>query len=201
MSPKRLFRSFLLRCLAAARAEEAERIRERAMQQVRMGEGCLVDFARVWWSSGSELVLGDQAHFTGAISFEKEDATVRIGSRTYFSSLISCAREVEIGDDVLIAGQGYIADHGSHALRFEQRANDVVDWMDRKKDWSNVPIEKVTVANKAWIGWGVTILRGVTVGEGAIVGANTVLTKDVAPYTIVAGNPARVIRALTEPLT
>lgn len=200
MNPKRLIRSLLLRCLNAARAEEADRLRERAMRHVQMGSGCLADFSRVWWLEDNQLILGDRAHFAGAVSFEKPGASVRIGSRTYFSSLISCAGEVEIGSDVLVAGEGYIADHGSHAIEFKHRATDVVDWMERKKDWSHVPIAKVTISDKAWIGWGATILRGVTVGEGAIVGANSVVTKDVAPYTIVVGNPARTIRALAAPL-
>ncbi len=49
---------------------------------------------------------------------------------------------------------------------------------------------------KAWIGAGATILPGVTVGENAVVGAGSVVTHDVAPNTIVAGNPARLIREI-----
>jgi galactoside O-acetyltransferase len=55
----------------------------------------------------------------------------------------------------------------------------------------------VKIEDKVWIGFNSIILKGVTVGEGAIVGAGSVVTKDVPPYTIVAGNPARIIRELT----
>jgi acetyltransferase-like isoleucine patch superfamily enzyme len=55
----------------------------------------------------------------------------------------------------------------------------------------------VTVGNDVWIGANACVLRGVALGEGAIVGTGSVVTKDVPPYTIVAGNPARVIRELT----
>jgi hypothetical protein len=48
----------------------------------------------------------------------------------------------------------------------------------------------VTIGNDVWIGAGVTILSGVTIGDGAIIGAGSVVVKDVAPYTMVAGNPA-----------
>lgn len=52
----------------------------------------------------------------------------------------------------------------------------------------------VTIGHDVWIGHGAVILPGVTIGNGAAIGANAVVTKDVAPYTIVAGSPARVLR-------
>jgi len=149
------------------------------------------------WKEGAVLIAGDDAHFVGTVVFERERAEVKIGSRTYFASTISCADRVCIGDDVLVAHGGYIADHDSHALDFRSRSNDVLNWNKGTKDWSSVPIAAVKIEDKAWIGWGVTILRGVTIGEGAVVGANSVVTSDVSPYTIVAGNPARVIRELS----
>jgi acetyltransferase-like isoleucine patch superfamily enzyme len=53
---------------------------------------------------------------------------------------------------------------------------------------------RVAIERDAWIGAGVIILPNVTIGEGAVVGAGSVVTRDVAPFTIVAGNPARLIR-------
>jgi galactoside O-acetyltransferase len=200
MNLKRLARGVLLRCLNAARAEEALRIRERALRQTRLGQRCIVDFSRVGWRQGSALILGDDAHFAGAITFERENSQVEIGSRTYFASLISCAERINIGCDVLVSGGGLITDHGSHAIEFRSRVDDVASWNQGRKDWSTVAIKPVTIEDKAWIGWGVTILRGVTIGEGAVVGANSVVTKNVLPYTVVVGNPARLLRELGEPL-
>lgn len=57
-------------------------------------------------------------------------------------------------------------------------------------------VKDVRICKNAWNGAGVTILPGVTIGENAIVGAASVATKDVAPNTVVAGNPAKVIREL-----
>jgi acetyltransferase-like isoleucine patch superfamily enzyme len=54
----------------------------------------------------------------------------------------------------------------------------------------------VTIGDDAWIGAGAAVLKGVTIGAGAIVAARAVVTRDVAPYTLVGGNPARVIREL-----
>jgi virginiamycin A acetyltransferase len=58
--------------------------------------------------------------------------------------------------------------------------------------------EPCIVGNDVWIGTGAVILRGVHVGNGAIIGASSVVTKDVPPYAIVAGNPARIIRMRLE---
>ena len=55
---------------------------------------------------------------------------------------------------------------------------------------------EIIVGNDAWIGGGAILLPGVKIGEGSVVGAGSVVTKDVAPYTIVAGNPAKVIRII-----
>jgi virginiamycin A acetyltransferase len=67
------------------------------------------------------------------------------------------------------------------------------------KEFKNVkglPATKggVFIGNDVWIGKGATILSGVHIGDGAVVGTNSVVTKDVEPYTIVAGNPAKIIR-------
>jgi galactoside O-acetyltransferase len=156
----------------------------------------LVDFSHVGWRSGVELILGDDVHFAGRLYFEREDSRVTIGSRSYFGSMISVAQSILIGSDVLIAGGGFIADHNSHAIDFPNRQNDVVDWMHGRKDWSRVFISDVTICDKVWVGWAVTILPGVTIGEGAVLAANSVVTKSVQPYTLVAGNPARYVREI-----
>ncbi len=150
--------------------------------------------------AGCFLAIGAQSDIECQIALEKSDAAVRIGSRTHIGggTLLAAACGITVGDDVQIAYQGLIMDHNSHALAFSQRKDDVLDWQQGKKDWSNVAMAPVRICDKAWIGARVTILKGVTIGEGAVVGAGSVVTKSVPPWTIVAGNPARVIRELSE---
>jgi galactoside O-acetyltransferase len=107
-----------------------------------------------------------------------------------------CHTGIAIGDDVIISWSVTIVDHDSHSLLWDRRRNDVADWMRGEKRWDGITIKPVSIRDKAWIGFGAVILKGVTVGEGAVIGAHSVVTHDVAPYTVVAGNPARVIRQL-----
>nr|WP_306798988.1 DapH/DapD/GlmU-related protein [Clostridium perfringens] len=63
-------------------------------------------------------------------------------------------------------------------------------------EWTNSINSPIIIEDNVWIGEFVRIMKGVTIGEGSIVGANAVVTKDVQPYTVVAGNPARIVKSL-----
>ena len=98
-----------------------------------------------------------------------------------------------------------IYDHDSHSVNWDERMNDTVqEYEDVKKyndpifskDWSKVNTKPIIINDKVWIGMNVIILKGVTVGEGAVIGAGSVVTRDIAPWSVVAGNPARVVKIL-----
>ncbi len=148
---------------------------------------------------GCSLTIGSDSNIEASLAFEKAGAQIRIGSRTHVGSgtLLAAAHLIEIGDDVLVAFDVLITDHNSHSLCFAERSSDVREWIRKRKDWTHVPMVPVRIGNKAWIGARAIILKGVTIGEGAVVGAGSVVTKDVPDWTIVAGNPARIIRPLT----
>lgn len=133
------------------------------------------------------------------IDFDGPDGVVTVGRRTFVgSSQLVCRSAIAIGDDVLVSWGVTIVDHNSHALEWNLRRDDVTEWMAGRKRWDHVKVAPVSIGNKCWIGFGATILKGVTIGEGAVVGACAVVTRDVAPFTVVAGNPAREIRALSQ---
>ena len=163
----------------------------------QVGSNSSVNFRRVFGKRGVRLIVGDSSIVDGPISYDREDATVSIGDRTFLGdSSIVCAEKIEIGDDVLISWGCTIVDHNSHAIDWTSRRDDVIAWIQGKKDWSVVKINPVKIGDRVWIGFNTIILKGVTIGEGAIVGAGSVVTKDVRPYTIVAGNPAQFIREI-----
>jgi len=150
----------------------------------------------------ARLTIGEGSIFEGAIAADRPEASVSIGSRTFFgNSTIVTACNVEIGNDVLVSWGCTIVDHDSHSLSWKQRSHDVANHYAGIKDWSSVKIRSVSIRDKVWIGFNVIVLKGVTVGEGAVIAAGSVVTRDVAPYTLVAGNPAVSIRSLTKQLS
>ena len=147
---------------------------------------------------GCDLCVGEGSNVECHIVFERPGASLAVGSRTHIGggTLLSIASRVEIGTDVLIAFEAFLTDHDSHSVVFADRKDDCTNWMRGRKEWDHVVVRPLVVKDKAWIGARAIILKGVTIGEGAVVGAGSVVTRDVPDWAVVAGNPARVIRQL-----
>jgi len=167
------------------------------LPNVRFDPSAKILFRRIALGSKSKLTIGKGSIIEAIIVSDRDGAQISIGEDTFIgsSSLIS-AEKIEIGSDVLIAWGCWLVDHDSHAISWKKRSKDVGDWRQGRKNWDVVKAEPIVIKNKAWIGFNSIILKGVTIGEGAIVGAGSVVTKDVPPYTIVAGNPAKIIREI-----
>jgi acetyltransferase-like isoleucine patch superfamily enzyme len=156
-----------------------------------------------WWGlrhcAMNRVRIGSDSIVRCRIDFDSAAGAVSIGNRCFLgSSHLVCHSEIAIGDDVIVSWGVTIVDHDSHPLNWDDRQNDVGDWIRHHKDWGRVSIAPVFVGNRVWIGFGASILKGVRVGEGAVVGARAVVTKDVPRYSVVVGNPARVVRQLAE---
>jgi acetyltransferase-like isoleucine patch superfamily enzyme len=153
------------------------------------------------------LEIGEDALIQGSFIFEIQEGKITIGNRTFIGGgTFICTDEIQIGNDVMLSWGCTVMDNNSHSHIWSERKNDVLEWkkgLDENKigvykDWSNVKKRKIKIKDKAWIGFNSIILKGVTIGEGAIVGAGSVVTKDVPDWTIVAGNPAKIIREIPE---
>jgi galactoside O-acetyltransferase len=175
------------------------RHRLRGAVALSIGKRSKVRFDRINPMPQCRLTIGKDCIIGTRVSFDREGAAFTCGDRCYIgASHLVLAQAITLGDDVVISWGVTIVDHNSHAIEWNKRANDVLDWARGTKNWTDVKVAPVRIENRAWIGFNAIILKGITIGEGAIVGAGAVVTKDVPPYTVVAGNPARVVRALTE---
>jgi acetyltransferase-like isoleucine patch superfamily enzyme len=165
---------------------------------VSVGRGTTLALRRVRRISGNRLRVGDGSIIHADIAFEENGGDVTIGSRTFIgrSSLI-CYRSITIGDDVIMSWGITVVDHDSHSIEWEWRKDDVREWACGRKNWEHVAHAPVAIRNKVWIGFNVSILKGVTIGEGAVIGACSVVTRDVPAYSVAVGNPARIVRVLS----
>ena len=146
----------------------------------------------------SFIAIGARSRIEGHVVTEIKDSRVTIGKNTVVGSrtIIDCAHSVTIGDEVLISYDCIIADADNHSLSRKRREGDLERWRKGEHDWSDIQKSPIVIKSGAWIGARVIILRGVTIGEGAIVSMGSVVTRDVAPSTIVMGNPARPVKEL-----
>jgi acetyltransferase-like isoleucine patch superfamily enzyme len=113
-------------------------------------------------------------------------AVITIGARTrIYGSCIHAFASVTIGPDCLIAANCQIIDANGHELSFP-----AVEARARTRDQPR----PVVVEAAVWLGTGVIVLPGVRIGRGSVVGAGSVVTRDIPPMSLAAGNPARVIR-------
>lgn len=151
--------------------------------------------------------IGENTMLGCSIIFESDEGQVTIGNNTFINagtSLIS-RNSISIGNDVTIAWGCTIYDHNSHSLDYKERQKDIQRQNDdyrngrnfiESKDWSVVKSKPIIIEDNVWIGFDSVILAGVTIGEGAVVGARSVVRQDVEPWTVVVGNPAITIKRL-----
>jgi acetyltransferase-like isoleucine patch superfamily enzyme len=131
--------------------------------------------------------IGDETKIGAFVEIQKNSS---VGRRCKISSHTFVCEGVTIEDNVFI-GHGVMFINDSYP-----RATTPDGGLQTEKDWH---VETTTVKRGASIGSGATILSKVVIGENSIVGAGSVVTRDVPPNTIVAGNPARVFRPVTSP--
>lgn len=124
---------------------------------------------------------------------------VRLGSYALVhGARIICDSEIEIGDYALISWNVVLMDTYRLSMNPEQRRAQLQRAAMSKSRIAtgDIPARPIRIERNVWIGFDACILPGVTIGEGSVVGAKSVVTTDVPPFTIVAGNPAKLIRKI-----
>jgi acetyltransferase-like isoleucine patch superfamily enzyme len=143
--------------------------------------------------------LGDYVSCYAGCSFSLgQKGRCTVGDFTLMNGALVMAEElIEIGSYCLISWNVGIADSDFHPLEPAQRLIDAQALAPYFKDRPARPKLKtaaVKIADNVWIGMNAVILKGVTIGENSVVAAGSVVTKSVEPNTIVAGNPAVVVK-------
>ena len=116
---------------------------------------------------------------------------MKIGENVYIGKYCSLEADIEIENDVLIGNNVGLIGKYDHDYSYVGKSIKDSPWIgDRDYQFKGKNL-KIVIENDVWIGYGAILVSGVRIGHGAIVAAGSVVLKDVAPYSIVAGNPAR----------
>ena len=176
-----LFWSFINRCSAG-------------MWGVHMGKNCMFYGKTIFRTlPRTEITVGSRCTFNSShrsnligiyspcmISTIKREAMIKIGDGCGFSgTVIGCAKYVKLGNNVRCGANTLITDSDWH--------------FDDSRTNEDSP---VIIDDNVWLGYGVKVLKGVHIGENSLIGAGSIVTKDIPANVIAAGNPCRVIRNL-----
>src|SRR6185436_12656439 len=144
-----------------------------------------IDFGK-GLTTGTNLRIDAFPNFIG-----NSNQVLKIGDDVEINDYVHIAAvlSIEIGSHVLIASKVFITDHNHGNYTGNEQSHPMEHPRDRK-----LVAKPVKIEDNVWIGEYVTILPGVTVGRGSIIGTSSVVTRDIPPYTIAVGIPAKVIK-------
>jgi acetyltransferase-like isoleucine patch superfamily enzyme len=149
-----------------------------------------------------KIVIGNGTQLQGKLMTFPYGGRIEIGSNCFIGegTRIWSANDIKIGNDVQIAFNVTIIDSDSHEIdsALRKQTADIINkrGFHTLTSAPNIKTAPIIIEDEVWISFNATILKGVTIGKGAIVAAGAVVTKDVLPNTIVAGNPAKVIKSI-----
>lgn len=160
--------------------------------KINLGKGCKFNGIPIFRNlPNSSIIIGNKCRFNSSrtsnligvfspcmISVLKRGASIQIGNNCGLSgTVIGAAREITIGNNVKCGANTLITD---------------TDWHD--DDPRSGKDSPVKIGDNVWLGYGVKVLKGVTIGDNTLIGAGSIVTGDVPPNVIAAGIPCKVIR-------
>ena len=141
------------------------------------------------------IFLGENVTVHGRMALSAasllNDPRFIVGNSTYLGPglSISVCKEISIGKSCLIASNVTISDNDGHPIDPIKRAKgESIDLED---------VSPVRIGNNVWIGDGTIVLKGVSIGDGSIVGARSVVNSDIPPHSIAVGNPAKIVKKVS----
>jgi len=171
--------------------------------------GCISQSAWIWENAIVEnrsnrrcnIKVGERTRVMGNLFVFEYAGSVQIGDDCFVGpdTRIWSVCSIKVGNRVLISHNVNIHDNISHPLSAKDRYE---EYRNFSKTGIHLQVDikgaEVLIEDDVWIGFNATILRGVKIGRGAIIGAGSVVTKDVEPWTVNLGNPLRCVRKMAE---
>jgi acetyltransferase-like isoleucine patch superfamily enzyme len=197
---QRFFRHKMMRLHSYFEELAAQEAADLYSQKAFLGKDCRFG-SRAWCvnrGARNNIQFGDHVVCRGILRSEPfHPGNILIGEYVYIGDdcIISCAEKIEIGAFTLLAHGVQVFDNDSHpvtpALR-EQDYQIVLGLLaGERAEIARAPIK---IGERVWIGFNAILMKGITIGNASIVAAGSVVTSDVPANTIVAGNPARVVK-------
>lgn len=144
-------------------------------EDIILGNNCRM-YAKLVSQNNGKIILGD---------------TVKIG----WGTMIGAVNSVQIGAGTAIADNVRIIDNNNHPVNpYDRKIMYKSTWNSPLRRWRHSESKPIIIGENVWIGQFVRINKGVAIGDNSVVAANTVVTKDVPPNSIVAGNPGRIVK-------
>ncbi len=166
-----------------------------------VGEGTVISYNASVSAAPGSVRIGTHCHISGSV-MTRGKGNVIIGSNVFIggATVLGALDRVTVGNDVIISNNVHIYDNNNHPTDPEQRRamTQSHDFHGPLWSWEHAASAPVVIGDNVWIGEHSSILKGVTVGEGSIIGARAVVTRDVPPYSVAAGNPAKVVKSLKQ---
>ncbi len=148
----------------------------------------------------ASIQIGDDCEICAYLS-AKKGARITIGDRTTIrGGLVGAVNSITIGNDAIISNSVHIYDNNNHPTDPDKRLEMTCSgsFYGPLWSWDKSASAPVVIEDNVWIGERSTILKGVIIGKGSIVGCDSVVTKSVPPYSVACGNPAKVVKRLRE---
>ena len=188
-------RTKLARCLPVVWRRVSSEARKLAIRslypETQFGKSVFVDSrARFRVTDGGQLLIGNNGTVGRDTLIVAKKGYINVSARCFIGqgTVIAADKSVVIGNDCLIAEHVTIRDQ------------------NHRTDYSDIPFalqgmhsSPISIGDNVWIGAKATILPGTTIGSNSVVAANAVVSKDVPPWSVVGGVPARVIRNISQP--
>jgi acetyltransferase-like isoleucine patch superfamily enzyme len=146
------------------------------------------------------IKIGFNTHIRGELLLFANGGQISIGNDCFVGSgsKIWSAENIQIGNSVLISHNCNIIDTDSHEIDYNERHDSFVKMLKEGHPTyeNNIKTAEIIIEDNVWISYNVSILKGIKIGKGAILAANSVITKDVPEFTLMAGNPAKEIKKI-----